>query len=53
MNILQKIFYGLALLFIPVARTLTMLEALVGQLYPAITLARLVSLAVMHRKEKS
>lgn len=36
----------------PVARTLCMLEALVGQLYPAITLARLVSLAVMHQKEK-
>jgi Ion channel len=37
----------------PVARTLSMFEALVGQLYPAITLARLVSLAVMHQKEKS
>ncbi len=37
----------------PIARMLTMLEALVGQLYPAITLARLVSLAVMHQKEKS
>lgn len=37
----------------PVARTLAMLEALMGQLYPAITLARLVSLAVMHQKEKS
>jgi signal transduction histidine kinase len=36
----------------PVARTLSMLEALVGQLYPAITLARLVSLAVMHQKGK-
>lgn len=36
----------------PVARTLAMCEALVGQLYPAITLARLVSLAVMHQKEK-
>jgi hypothetical protein len=36
----------------PVARTLCMLEALVGQLYPAITLARLVSLAVMHQKER-
>jgi len=36
----------------PVTRTLAMLEALVGQLYPAITLARLVSLGVMHRKEK-
>jgi hypothetical protein len=34
----------------PVARTLVMLEALVGQLYPAITLARLVSLGVMHQK---
>ena len=32
---------------------LAMLEALVGQLYPAITLARLVSLAVMHQKGKS
>ena len=37
----------------PVTRTLAMLEALVGQLYPAITLARLVALAVMHKKEKS
>jgi len=36
----------------PLARTLAMCEALVGQLYPAITLARLVSLAVMHQKEK-
>jgi hypothetical protein len=36
----------------PVARLLTMFEALVGQLYPAITLARLVSLAVMHQKEE-
>jgi hypothetical protein len=36
----------------PVARTLAMLEALVGQLYPAITLARLVSLGVMYQKGK-
>ena len=36
----------------PVARTLVMLEALVGQLYPAIILAWLVSLAIMHQKEK-
>jgi hypothetical protein len=35
----------------PVARTLVMLEALVGQLYPAIVLGWLVSLAVMHQKE--
>jgi hypothetical protein len=37
----------------PVARLLVMLEALTGQLYLAITLARLVSLEVMHRKETS
>jgi hypothetical protein len=36
----------------PLARLLAMFEGLVGQLYPAITLARLVSLAVMHHKEK-
>jgi hypothetical protein len=36
----------------PLARLLAMFEGLVGQLYPAITLARLVSLAVMHQKEK-
>jgi len=36
----------------PLARTLTMLEALVGQLYPAITLARLVSLAAKHQEGK-
>jgi hypothetical protein len=36
----------------PVARTLVMLEVLVGQLYPAIVLAWLVSLAIMHRKQK-
>jgi len=36
----------------PVARTLVMLEALVGQLYPAIVLAWLVSLAILHKKEK-
>jgi Ion channel len=37
----------------PVGRTLVMLEALVGQLYPAIVLAWLVSLAIVHQKEKS
>ena len=36
----------------PVARTLVMLEILVGQLYPAIVLAWLVSLAILHQKEK-
>jgi hypothetical protein len=37
----------------PMALTLTMFEALVGQLYLAITLARLVALAVTHQKPKS
>ena len=36
----------------PVARLLAMFEAMVGQLYLAITLARLVSLEVMYRQEK-
>jgi hypothetical protein len=36
----------------PLARLLTMFEAMVGQLYLAVTLARLVSLAVMSQKEK-
>ncbi len=44
--------YGDIIAVHPVARTLVMLEALVGQLYPAIILAWLVSLAIMHQKEK-
>jgi Ion channel len=36
----------------PVARLLVMFEALAGQLYLAVTLARLVALAVMHQNEK-
>jgi hypothetical protein len=43
--------YGDITPVLPAARVLAMFEALVGQLYPAITLARLVSLAVMHQKE--
>lgn len=35
----------------PVARSLAVLEALVGQLYPAILLARLVSLEVQSKRE--
>jgi hypothetical protein len=35
----------------PVARLLAMFESMVGQLYLAVTLARLVSLAVTHQKE--
>jgi hypothetical protein len=44
--------YGDIIAVHPVARTLVMLEALVGQLYPAIVLAWLVSLAIMHKKGK-
>jgi voltage-gated potassium channel Kch len=35
----------------PFARTLAMMEALVGQLYPAILLARLVSLYILHSQK--
>ena len=35
----------------PLTRTLAMFEALAGQLYLVITLARLVSLSVVHKKE--
>jgi hypothetical protein len=36
----------------PVAKVLTIFEALTGQLFLAITIARLVALAVMHKNEK-
>jgi voltage-gated potassium channel Kch len=36
----------------PFARTLTMMEALVGQLYPAILIARLVSLHIEDKKAR-
>ena len=36
----------------PLARSLVMLEALIGQLYPAILLARLVSLEIETRRSK-
>ena len=49
---LTTLGYGDITPVLPAARTLAMFEALVGQLYPAITLARLVSLAVMHQKGK-
>jgi hypothetical protein len=35
----------------PVARTLTAMEALIGQLYPAVLLARLVALYVVHSQK--
>jgi hypothetical protein len=37
----------------PVARMCVVIQALFGQLYPATLLARLVSLEIMHRQEKS
>jgi len=36
----------------PVARTLAMLEALIGQLFPAILIARLVSMELYYRRSK-
>jgi hypothetical protein len=36
----------------PTARSLVMAEALIGQLYPAILLARLVSLEIETRRSK-
>ncbi len=37
----------------PVARSLTLLEALVGQLFPAILIARLVSMELIYRRHRS
>jgi hypothetical protein len=36
----------------PLARSLVMLEALIGQLYPAILLARIVTLEIETRRSK-
>jgi len=44
--------YGDILPLSPYARTLVMMEALVGQLYPAILIARLVSLHAETKREK-
>ncbi len=45
---LTTLGYGDIMPVHPFARTLAMIEAIVGQLYPAILLARLVSLYVIH-----
>jgi voltage-gated potassium channel Kch len=37
----------------PVARSLVVCEALVGQLFPAILLARLVSMEIYHRQSRN
>lgn len=49
---LTTLGYGDILAIHPSARMLVMLEALTGQLFPAILLARLVSLEIMHRTAK-
>jgi len=49
---LTTLGYGDILALHPSARMLVMLEELTGQLYPAILLARLVSLEILHRNTK-
>jgi len=49
---LTTLGYGDILAVHPSTRMLVMLEALTGQLYPAILLARLVSLEILHRNTK-
>jgi len=50
---LTTVGYGDTVPIHPVARMFAILEALIGMLYPATLLARLVSLEIMHRKEKN
>jgi hypothetical protein len=50
---LTTLGYGDIVAVHPVARTLVVLEALVGQLFPAILLARLVSMEIAHRGKNS
>jgi hypothetical protein len=49
---LTTLGYGDILAVHPSARMLVMLEALTGQLFPAILLARLVSMQIVHSKDK-
>jgi voltage-gated potassium channel Kch len=48
---LTTLGYGDILAVHPVARVLVILEALTGQLFPAILLARLVSLQIVHSRD--
>ena len=50
---LTTLGYGDILAVHPFAKMLVILEALTGQLFPAILLARLVSLEILHKKDKS
>jgi voltage-gated potassium channel Kch len=49
---LTTVGYGDMLAVHPAARSLAMLEALTGQLFPAVLIARLVSMEVVHREGK-
>jgi hypothetical protein len=49
---LTSVGYGDIIPINPIAQTLSMLEALIGQLFPAILLARLVSLEIEARQGK-
>jgi hypothetical protein len=48
---LTTLGYGDITALHPVARSVVMIEALLGQLYPAILIARLVSLSILSRKK--
>jgi hypothetical protein len=50
---LTTVGYGDVTAVHPLARSLVTLEALMGQLFPAILLARLVSMELYHRQTKS
>jgi hypothetical protein len=49
---LTTVGYGDIVPVSPIARALAMLEALTGQLFPAVLLARLVSLELYHRQQR-
>jgi len=49
---LTTVGYGDVVPLAPVACSLAMLEALIGQLFPAILLARLVSMELYHRQQR-
>jgi hypothetical protein len=49
---LTTLGYGDITAVTPVARSLAMLEALIGQLFPAILIARLVSMELFYRRSK-
>jgi hypothetical protein len=52
MTTLTTVGYGDITPINPVARSLSNLEGMVGQLFPAITLARLVSMQTVHRQQR-